>query len=147
MFQSPRWLACRKHSKSREWDYSASFATMFLCILQPPPTPPCLRERQLHKQALVIPVFPIPAAVCLSQSPPLSFSMFVCLFFIHLPHIMSLLLPLSAFFSVAFLYPPCICHYASSSERAFGCIVVETIECHFLSVTKKSDIFGQKVLH
>lgn len=77
---SPGLLACRKHSKSREWDHSASFGSVFLCILQSLSFPLSLRlslsrlrERQLHKQALVIPTLPIPAVVPVSFHIPLLF--------------------------------------------------------------------------
>lgn len=111
---SPGLLACRKHSKSREWDHSASFGSVFLCILQSLSfssslSPSCLRERQLHKQALVIPTLPIPAVVPVSFHIPLLllffFSPFVSVFFPYVPHNMSLLLACPAFF----------CHFLSVS--------------------------------
>lgn len=60
------------------------------------PSLSCLRERQLHKQALVITVLPIPVVVPVPLSSFLSFSVSFCLF----PHIV--------FPSCLFLIPLCV---------------------------------------
>lgn len=69
------------------------------------------RDRQLHKQALVITALPILAVVPLSLNPLLSFAVCFCLFSPHFPH----------YFAFPLISPTSsMCQYKARQSILFG---------------------------